>query len=104
MAKEALDIIKTAEENAKNIVISAHGESEKIINTAIKENEDKLKKLEDELNNEFSIAKAEAYKKAEEKSRENIKTGNDYANELKENLAKNKEKAINAVIKAVLED
>lgn len=103
MAQEAVQIIKRAEEEAKTIIVSAEKEALEIVETAERESADSKKELAETLKTEFSNAVENAKSEALKISSENLSRVSNKTEELRNDLLKNKDKAIAQVLKKVLE-
>ncbi len=103
MARETIRIIKEAEEEARNIVMSAEAEAEEILNSAKIEAEESKKELSVLLERECDQKTREARKRACEISKKKNAKAVERSENLKSDLMKNKEYAIEAVLKKVTE-
>ena len=103
MAQEAVQIIKRAEEEAKNIIISAEKEALNIVETAERNSTISKNQLVEKLKDDYFKAVEKAKNDADNISKENLLKIAEKNNELQKKLIKNKEKAIEKVLKKVLE-
>lgn len=102
MAREAIEEIKRAEEQAKKIVSDAHDRSAELISEAIKAEKTADKEQDLLLKNQYDSAYSEAKKKAEEISRQSIENAKIKTRDEAEIISAKKEEAIKKVIECVL--
>lgn len=102
MAREAIEEIKRAEEQAKKIVSDAHDRSSELISEAIKAEKTADEEQDLLLKNQYDSAYSEAKKKAEEISRQSIENAKSKTRDEAEIISAKKEEAIKKVIERVL--
>lgn len=102
MAREAIEEIKRAEEEAKNIVADALVMSEELISEAMRAEKAADGELDILLKKEYDRAYAEAEKNADDISRQSIEAANRQTREEAAVIAGKKEDAIKKVIECVL--
>ena len=103
MAQEAVLIIKKAEEDARSIIENAEKDAAGIIENAQIIAKETIDKLKNSLKDEYEAAIKEARNSKNSKIEENLLKNRKDADDLEKKLLNNKEKAINEVLKKVLE-
>lgn len=103
MAQEAVLAIKKAENDANSIIENAEKEALKIVESAEINAKEMINGLKSSLKADYENAVLSAKNKSDAMIKDNILKNQQNARELEKKLLNNKEKAIDEVLKKVLE-